>query len=146
MIYIDNGESVESIALKKKLISLLKKYIASSNEVSNSVLSKIKEELTLDELTDIIVNFLKFPIDNKIAYMNEFNEVERAKMLIKDISIELEILSLDHKIDNEINYFCKDKDVIDIRINEIYRTITENSGTNKVLLQYTVIYKEENAE
>ena len=34
--------------------------------------------------------------------MNEFNEVERAKMLIKDISIELEILSLDHKIDNEI--------------------------------------------
>ncbi len=102
MIYIDNGESVESIALKKKLISLLKKYIASSNEVSNSVLSKIKEELTLDELTDIIVNFLKFPIDKKIAYMNEFNEVERAKMLIKDISIELEILSLDHKIDNEI--------------------------------------------
>ena len=104
MIYIDNGESVESIALKKKLISLLKKYIASSNEVSNSVLSKIKEELTLDELTDIIVNFLKFPIDKKIAYMNEFNEVERAKMLIKDISIELEILSLDHKIDNEIRY------------------------------------------
>ncbi|MCI6932557.1 MAG: AAA family ATPase [Tenericutes bacterium] len=102
MIYIDNGESVESIALKKKLISLLKKYIASSNEVSNSVLSKIKEKLTLDELTDIIVNFLKFPIDKKIAYMNEFNEVERAKMLIKDISIELEILSLDHKIDNEI--------------------------------------------
>ena len=102
MIYIDNGESVESIALKKKLIALLKKYIASSNEVSNSVLSKIKEELSLDELTDIIVNFLKFPIDKKIAYMNEFNEVERAKMLIKDISIELEILSLDHKIDNEI--------------------------------------------
>ena len=102
MIYIDNGESVESIALKKKLISLLKKYISSSTEVSNSVLSKIKEELTLDELTDIIVNFLKFPIDKKIAYMNEFNEVERAKMLIKDISIELEILSLDHKIDNEI--------------------------------------------
>lgn len=102
MIYIDNGESVESIALKKKLIALLKKYIASSNEVSNSVLSKIKEELTLDELTDIIVNFLKFPIDKKIAYMNEFNEVERAKLLIKDISIELEILSLDHKIDNEI--------------------------------------------
>ncbi len=102
MIYIDNGESVESIALKKKLISLLKKYISSSTEVSNSVLSKIKEELTLDELTDIIVNFLKFPIDKKIAYMNEFNEVERAKMLVKDISVELEILSLDHKIDNEI--------------------------------------------
>ncbi len=102
MIYIDNGESVESIALKKKLISLLKQYITSSTEVSNSILAKINDKLSLDELTDIIVNFLKFPIDKKIAYMNEFNEVERAKMLVKDISVELEILSLDHKIDNEI--------------------------------------------
>ena len=102
MIYIDNGESVESIALKKKLISLLKQYITSSTEVSNGILAKINDKLSLDELTDIIVNFLKFPIDKKIAYMNEFNEVERAKMLVKDISVELEILSLDHKIDNEI--------------------------------------------
>lgn len=102
MIYIDNGETVECIALKKKLISLLKQYITSSTEVSNSILSKINDKLSLDELTDIIVNFLKFPIDKKIAYMNEFNEVERAKMLVKDISVELEILSLDHKIDNEI--------------------------------------------
>ena len=59
---------------------------------------------------------------------------------------EFESLYTPDRIDNEINYFCKDKDVIDIRINEIYRAITENSGTNKVLLQYTVIYKEENAE
>lgn len=102
MIYIDNGDTVESIALRKKLISLLKKYISSSTEVSNSVLSKINDDVSLDELTDIIVTFLKFPISKKIIYMNEFDEVERAKMLIKDISVELEILSLDHKIDNEI--------------------------------------------
>ena len=102
MIYIDNGESIEAVALRKKLISELKKYINASTEVSNSILSKIDDTIDLDELTDIIVNFLKFPIDKKINYMNEFNEVERAKMLIKDISIELEILSLDHKIDNEI--------------------------------------------
>lgn len=102
MIYIDNGDTVESAALRKKLISLLKKYISSSTEVSNSVLSKINDDVSLDELTDIIVNFLKFPISKKIIYMNEFDEVERAKMLIKDISVELEILSLDHKIDNEI--------------------------------------------
>lgn len=102
MIYIDNGESVECTALKKKLIALLKKYISLSTDVSNSILSKINDKLSLDELTDLIVNFLKFPIDRKNAYMSEFNEVNRAKMLIKDISVELEIVSLDHKIDNEI--------------------------------------------
>ena len=124
MIYIDNGESVECIALKKKLIALLKKYISLSTDVSNSILSKINDKLSLDELTDLIVNFLKFPIDRKNAYMSEFNEINRAKMLIKDISVELEIVSLDHKIDNEIRssfekeqkeYFIKNK--ID-RLNE----------------------------
>lgn len=103
MIYINNQEeALESEALRKKLINLLKKYISSSTEVSNSVLSKINDNLTLDELTDIIVNFMKFSIDKKLLYMNEFNEITRAKMLIKDINVELEILSLDHKIDNEI--------------------------------------------
>lgn len=102
MIYINNGDNVEAMALKKKLIFLLKKYISSSTEVSNSVLSKINDSVSLDELTDIIVNFLKFPIDKKILYMNEIDELNRAKMLIKDINVELEILSLDHKIDNEI--------------------------------------------
>lgn len=103
MIYINNQEeALESEALRKKLINLLKKYISSSTEVSNSVLSKINDNLTLDELTDIIVNFMKFSIDKKLLYMNEFNEIIRAKMLIKDINVELEILSLDHKIDNEI--------------------------------------------
>ena len=47
MIYIDNGESVESIALKKKLISLLKQYITSSTEVSNSILAKINDKLSI---------------------------------------------------------------------------------------------------
>ena len=102
LIYIDNGETVEEYALKKKLISLLNKYITSSTEISNSILSKIKETDSLDALTDIIVNFMHFPMEKKILYMNEFDECTRAKMLIKDISIELEILSLDHKIDNEI--------------------------------------------
>lgn len=103
MIYINSSDDVlESEALRKKLIGLLKKYISSSTEVSNSVLSKINDSVSLDELTDIIVNFMKFSIDKKLLYMNEFDEVVRAKMLIKDINVELEILSLDHKIDNEI--------------------------------------------
>lgn len=46
------------------------------------------------------------------------------------------------KIDNTINDFCKDKDIIDIKVNELYQQITEQSGTNIVLLQYTIIYKE----
>lgn len=53
---------------------------------------------------------------------------------------EYESLYTPEKIDNEINAFIKDKDIIDIKINEIYQSCTENNGTNIVLLQYTIFY------
>lgn len=45
------------------------------------------------------------------------------------------------KIDKEINEFIQNKDIIDIKINEIYQSNTQENGTNIVLLQYTIIYK-----
>ena len=143
MIYIDNNDEVENLALRKKLITTLKKYISSSTEVSNSVLSKIKEDTNLDELTDIIVNFLKFPIDKKITYMNEFNEINRAKMLIKDLSIELEILSLDHKIDNEIRVALENEQkefLIKTKIDKLNQELgIKSSKDNEISEYYTKI-------
>lgn len=55
---------------------------------------------------------------------------------------EWESLYTPDKIDQEINDFCKDKDVVDIQVNEIYRTNTEGNGTNKVMLQYTIKYND----
>ena len=101
-IFIEKEETVEDKALKKKIVSLLNKYISLSSSISNSILSKIKEDTTLDELTDLVVNFLKFPMEKKLAYMNEFNENVRAKMLIKDLNVELEIIELNNKIDEEV--------------------------------------------
>ena len=101
-IFIDKEETLEQKALKKKIINLLKKYISSSTEISNSILSKIKEDTSLDELTDLIVNFLKFSKEKKLLYMNEFDDTIRAKMLIKDLNIELELLSINNKIEEEL--------------------------------------------
>lgn len=101
-IFIEEEETIESRALKKKIITLLNKYISLSSEVSNSILSKIKETTSLDELTDLVVNFLHFPMDKKLIYMNEFDEIIRAKKLIKDLNIELEIIELNNRIDSEI--------------------------------------------
>lgn len=101
-IFIEKEETVEQKALKKKIISLLNKYISVSSQTSNSILSKIKDDITLDILTDLVVNFLKFPMEKKLLYMNEFDETLRAKMLIKDLNIELEVIELNNKIDEEI--------------------------------------------
>jgi ATP-dependent Lon protease len=101
-LYIDNGESLEQIALKKKLFNLVKLYISVNSESSNSILSKISLETSLDEMTDTIVTFMHFSKDKKIFYMNEFDESKRAKELIKDLNVELEMIKLNNKIDLEI--------------------------------------------
>lgn len=67
------------------------------------------------------------------------NDMHMKKQNMHD---EYEALYSEYKIDNEINNFIKDKEVIDIKINEIYKSNTENNGTNKVMLQYTVMYND----
>lgn len=102
MLYIDNGETLEETALRKKLISLVNTYIKINPEIDNSIISKISSCSSLGEVTDIIVTFLRMPKDKKIYYMNEFDDALRAKSLIKEINIELEIFKLDGKIEKEI--------------------------------------------
>lgn len=102
-LYIDNGETLEQTALKKKVYNLLNLYINASSEVSNSVLSKVSLDTPLDEMTDIIVNFLHFSKDKKVYYMNEFDDVKRAKELVLDLNVEIEMIKLNNKIDHEIS-------------------------------------------
>ena len=101
-LYVDNGESTESLALKRKLIELTKKYIKINPESSNSISSKINNNESLDDLTDMLINFINFPISKKSAYMSEFDEVKRARMLIDDLNVEIEVIKLNNKLDSRI--------------------------------------------
>lgn len=65
-------------------------------------MTKINNNASLGDITDIIVTFLRLPKDKKIYYMNEFDDISRAKSLIKELNIELEIFKLDGKIEKEI--------------------------------------------
>ena len=101
-LYIDSGESTEESALKRKLIQLTKQYIKLNPEVSNSIFNKVNDSESLDNLTDILGNFINFPLHKKVLYMNEFSEKERARCLIEDLSVELEVIKLNNKLDRDI--------------------------------------------
>lgn len=101
MLYIDVAEDIETTALKKKLIAILNTYIKLNPEMDNSILNKISTA-SIDDLTDLVVSFLKFPKEKRIYYMNEFDANARAKSLIKELNVELEMLKLSAKIDYEI--------------------------------------------
>ena len=101
-IYINHKDEVKETALLRKLKDLINNYMLTNNESSNLITSTIENETDLDILTDIIVTFLPMDQTKKLVYMNEFDYVKRAINLISDISIELEVINLDTKIDDEI--------------------------------------------
>lgn len=65
------------------------------------------------------------------------NDMHMKKQNMHD---EWKSLYTPEKIDQVINGFCKDKEIYDIQVNEIYKTNTEANGTNKVIMQYTIKY------
>jgi len=101
-LYIKHNNEIKETALSRKLKELIDEYILINSESSNVISSSIESIDDLDLLTDIIVGFLPMEQSKKLSYMNEFDYIKRAENLIKDINIELEVLNLDTKIDDEI--------------------------------------------
>src|SRR5574344_836246 len=101
-IKIPKFDIVEETAIKRKLLDLVNKYINNNSALSNSLLNEIKDVDDLYALTDLITNFIPFPLEKKLLYMQEINALKRANALIYDISIELEVLKLDEKINDAV--------------------------------------------
>ena len=101
-LYINNKDEVKEIALIRKIKDLINDYMLINNESSNLITSTIDSIDDLDMLTDIVVSFLPIDQNKKLSYMNEFDYIKRAKNLISDLTIELEVINLDSKIDDEI--------------------------------------------
>ena len=101
-IYINNGNKIKETALIRKIKELVQEYILINSESSNMVTSTMEGIDDLDLLTDIIAAFLPMEQIKKLEYMNEFDYIKRAENLIKDLNIELEVINLDARIDDEI--------------------------------------------
>lgn len=149
----------EKEASKRKLVTLLKKYIKSSPLLSNSILSQISHVSNLDVLTDMISSFIPLSFSKKLDLMQEINSNKRAKILIEDIMVELEIIALENKIDEDLNkeleksqkeYILKEKIKFikkelgeksgkDVEIDEIYEQLNSNDYPENI---YNRIIKE----
>lgn len=95
---------VENEACRRKLVTLLKKYIKVNPNISNSVLSSIVHVSSLDILTDTIASFLPLNFSKKLNLMQEINSNKRAFILINHLTSELEIIDLENKIDEELQH------------------------------------------
>ncbi len=101
-IELPKFDDVEEKAVIKKLNEIMKEYVASSSHISNSILNNIKVIDDLSLLTDTICSFIPMPFIKKLAYVEEINAMYRARNLLKDIKVEIEVLKLDQKIEKEL--------------------------------------------
>ncbi len=95
-------DEVEKKAIIIKLNELIKEYVSKSKHISNSILNTLKTIDDLSCLTDMICSFMPLTFVKKLEYVEEINALYRAKSLLKDIKVELEVLKLEEKLDQEL--------------------------------------------
>ena len=112
------NSEIEEIAYNRKLVIELEKYIDKNPYLSNSILSELKNDNSLDKLTDIVGCFLDLNFEKKLKLMLESSCINRCKFLIHEIAVESAILDLESNIDVKIRenldneqkeYFLKEK-------------------------------------
>ena len=132
-------DEIEETTLRRKMLELLNEYIECSTLTSNSVLSSIKDIKDINKITDIIVTFMPFRIEKKLLYMQEINPLHRANALVYDLSMELQIVQLDMKLDDALreDFERNQKEfVLREKIDEIRKELGETNFKDEIVTDY----------
>ena len=100
---IENKDSeIETTAYTRKLMSELENYVNKNPFVTNSIMSQVKSNISLDKLTDLVGSFLTLSFEKKLSLMLDSSPISRSKILIKELAIESAVIDLEGHIETEI--------------------------------------------
>ena len=136
---IPEFSEVEAIALKRKLTTLVHKYVSNGRGISNSILNLIKDVKDLNKLTDLIAGFLPIDFLRKLEYVSEINPIIRGTNLIEDLHLELEVIKLDQKLDQKLQNSLE-KSQKEYILKEKLKEIQEELGANDLSKQEVLNY------
>lgn len=111
-------DDLEQKAIIRKIRRELDFYMNSIPNVGNSIVTKLGNITKLDELIDIVAQFLPLTIDRLFDYLKEERVSERARMLLLDMYKEEELTDIERDLDlkvtkefdkNQKEYFLKEK-------------------------------------
>lgn len=97
-----HDSEIECSAYQRKLMSELENYVNKNPFVTNSIMSQIRNNISLDKLTDLIGNFLPLGFEKKLNLMLDASSISRSKLLIKELAIESAVMDLEGHIETEI--------------------------------------------
>ena len=139
---IENEDTeIESSAYFRKLMMELERYVDKNPFVTNSIMSGLKGNISLDKLTDLIANFLPLSFEKKQNLMLDSSPVSRSKTLIKELAIESEIIDLEGHIESEIKKGL-DESQKEFILKEKLKVIKDELGENNTKEDYVNSIKE----
>ena len=134
---VDNEEIIIN-----KLVKEIKSYVKNIPYISNSMISLIEKEKSLDKFTDIVVPTLINNRKRMLEYLNITNPNVRGEMLLKDINKEKEMFQIKRKIDMKIRKEMDDsqkefliKEKIKLLKEELGETSNKESDVEKLKLR-----------
>lgn len=122
--YSANYNIIENIEVEDEnnyiniLIKAIERYIDRVPYIGNAIMGQINNVRSLDELCDLVASFLTIDYDRKKKYVTIVDPVERCKLLIEDINIDLQFAELEQKIEAQVEkelnetqkeYFLREK-------------------------------------
>ena len=129
---------IECSAYQRKLMSELESYINKNPFITNSIMSQIKNNVSLDKLTDLIGNFLPLSFEKKLNLMLDASSISRSKLLIKKLAIESAVMDLEGHIETEIKKGLDDtqkefilKEKLKVIKNELGQNDTKDGDVEK---------------
>lgn len=100
---IEHSDSeIETTAYSRKLMSELENYVNKNPFITNSIMSQLKSNVTLDKLTDLVGGFLTLSFEKKLSLMLDSSPISRCKTLIKELAIESAVIDLEGHIETQI--------------------------------------------
>ena len=123
----DELELKEELAYARSLMKHVEVYVKEVPYMSNTVLAQTAGITNIDKLTAIVALFIPTTLDRKTEYLDEVSSTSRVKMILDDINRDIEILKLEHKIEEEVTKQL-DESQKEFVLREKIRVIKEELG------------------
>ena len=130
----------EEIALRRKVLQLLNEYITKSPDLSNDIINHLKNTKSFYNFTDSVITYLNLSTASKLAYMQEINPLYRAQNLIKDLSVEIAVLKLEEKIEDNLQVELEESQkefILRERIKQIRKELNEEDFKDEEVNSFT---------
>ena len=113
-----NGSTKEAEAVYRKVLGVFEKYVGLTGRVSSELLVNLKGIKNVNNALDVVSANLPLKSDKKQELLEVLDVTERGLKILELLTTEMEIASLEKKIDDKVkskmneaqkNYFIKEK-------------------------------------